>query len=84
MSLRIVFSSTDARIVDTCLSEVIDLLRSNSIPITGPIPLPTGGIRFNSSPSEVVHRRMLDIEVAKCPACLETFNIPIGVSVLMK
>jgi ribosomal protein S10 len=70
--------------VDSTLSEVLDVLRQNSIPFTGPIPLATGQIRFRSSPSEVVHRRMLDVEVDKCPECIEAFNISIGVSVQMK
>jgi ribosomal protein S10 len=64
--------------------EVLDVLKGNNIPITGPIPLPTGMNRFRIIPIAVIHRRLLDVEVDKCPACIETLNIPIGVSVEMK
>lgn len=84
MSLRLIFSSSDSRVLDAAVMDLLDVLRNNNIPMTGPIPLPTGLTRFRSSPSDVVHRRMLDLEVVKCPECIEKMNIPIGVSVKAK
>lgn len=84
MSIRLEFSSGDSRILDSAVTELMDVLRKNTVAFTGPIPLPTALTRFNSSPSDVVHRRLLDIEAAKCPECIEKMNIPIGVSVKVR
>ena len=84
VSLRLVFSSSDSRVLDASVMDLLDVLRNNKVAFSGPIPLPTSLTRFRSSPSDVVHRRMLDLEVVKCPECIEKMNIPIGVSVKAK
>jgi small subunit ribosomal protein S10 len=96
--IRIRIQSYDHKILDQCVTDIIDTAKRTGAKISGPIPLPTKIERYTVLRSPHVdkksreqfeirtHNRLIDLTepTSKTVDALRNLNVPVGVDIRIK
>lgn len=96
--LRLKVKAYDAKLIDSCVRQIIEAIRKQGGEIVGPVPLPTEMRRYSVNRSTFVHKksgeafemrvhkRLVDIinPQQKIIESLSDLNLPAGVDVEIK
>jgi len=96
--IRIRIQSYDHKILDQCVTDIIDTAKRTGAKISGPIPLPTKIERYTVLRSPHVdkksreqfeirtHNRLIDLTepTSKTIDALRNLNVPVGVDIKIK